>query len=1048
MSIRPADAITEGCRRFSRSCFLAVAGVALIAGIGWWADLEALHSVVHGWASMKPITVVCLVLLGLGGYVIAGRRPDRPAWLAPACGGLAFLGGLQTLAAYAFGVDLGIDSALMPARALSAASAGPFPGRMAHATAVEVLLVAAGILLAQGASRWRKLAAQGLAILGLVVAATAVIGYLYGVGSLYSVTVYSSMALNTAVLGVLLNLALLTAQPGVGFMEVVTSDHLGGVMARRMLPLSVALPIAIGWARLMGQRAGYYTTEFGLALFAMSSVLIFVFLTISTARTLNRVDIAQEEANERFHLAVEGAPSAMIMVDADGMIRLCNGGAARVFGYDRDELLGRSVEVLLPEPLRAGHVAHRAAYWTHPEARSLSRPDLLGLRKDGRTIPVEVVLNPIESAGGAYVLAGVVDVSQRKQAEAARAHLAAIVQSSEDVIISKSLEGTIVSWNFGAEVLFQYSPDEIIGKPIGLLVPDHLLEEEARILARLRAGEHVAHYETVRRRKDGTPVDVSLTISPIFDDRGDIVGASTICHDITARKRAADLLAESEARFRQLAENIQEVFWITSVDKSQLLYVSAAYESIWGRTLESLHAEPASWLQAIHEDDRPRVMRAARERQAKGTYDEEYRIVRPDGSIRWIRDRAYPIRDGNGDVVRIVGVAIDMTQNHKLEDQLRESQKMEAVGQLAGGIAHDFNNLLSVINGNAQLALGELSRNHPAAPCLREIERAGSRATDLVRRILTFSRQEMQDRRVVKMQPVVEEAVKFLRAILPSMIEIRTSIEPDLPSVLIDPVQIHQVIMNLGTNAAHAMNERGVLEIRLARIVVDEDLTRGYPELRPGEHVSLTVSDDGSGMDAATQQRIFEPFFTTKPQGTGTGLGLAVVHGIVRSHEATIAVYSTPGVGTTFRIYFPAVQTDAGEAEADTTAPVRGDGQHVMYVDDEAALVSLVTRMLESLGYEVSGFTSPEAALQEFAARPDDYDLLVTDLSMPGMSGIEVAQRLLRIRPDLPVIVTSGYVRPSDESRALAIGVKAMLLKPNTIRELGTMVHQVFSALR
>lgn len=325
-------------------------------------------------------------------------------------------------------------------------------------------------------------------------------------------------------------------------------------------------------------------------------------------------------------------------------------------------------------------------------------------------------------------------------------------------------------------------------------------------------------------------------------------------------------------------------------------------------------------------------------------------------------------------------------------------------------------------------------------------KRSAVRAADLVRQILAFSRQESALRRAIDLRPVVAEALRLLRATLPALIEIRSEFAPRLPHVVADPTQIHQIIMNLGVNAAQAIGARsGRIQVRLDPILVSLDSTRRSVALTPGRYLQMQVADDGCGMDEATLERVYDPFFTTKPAGQGAGLGLSVVHGIVRAHEGAISVESAPGAGTTFSLYFPAAPT-AAAADSETAPPAsRGRGQRILYVDDEDALVFLAERALQRLGYNVTGHVDPKAALEAFRTQPTDFDFVVTDLSMPGMSGADLAGELLRIRPDIPIVLASGYVRPEDVESAHKQGVRDVILKPNSIDDLARVIARTLS---
>lgn len=502
-------------------------------------------------------------------------------------------------------------------------------------------------------------------------------------------------------------------------------------------------------------------------------------------------------------------------------------------------------------------------------------------------------------------------------------------------------------------------------------------------------------------------------------------------------------LRESEERFRQLAENIDEVFWMTDQAKNTMLYISPAYEKIWQRTCESLYQTPSNWLEAIHPDDRQRVADAAAVKQTRGDYDETYRIARPDGSLRWIRDRAFPIRDRADQVYRIVGTAEDITVRLQLDEQVRQAQKMDAIGTLAGGIAHDFNNIMTVIVGYVELIKMSVTDNPQLLEQMDAVGEASARAVKLVRQILTFSRREKPQRNIMQLGPVIEEALKFLRATIPSTIEFHLMLAGDTPMVLADATQIHQIVMNLGTNAWHAMKERtGRLEVKLENFEIDTDLAESPLHVRPGRYVRLSVSDTGTGMDKATIDRIFEPFFTTKAQGEGTGMGLAVVHGIMKSHDGAITVTSKLGEGTAFHLYFPAHVGELPEEEAQASPIPRGTGECILLVDDEESIVQLNREILTRLGYTVATQTSATEAIAQVRAKPAQFDLMIADLTMRGMTGIDFARQLAQIRPDLPIILVTGYPGSLTSEQVWAAGVRELLLKPATIQSLGTAVHR------
>jgi nitrogen-specific signal transduction histidine kinase/CheY-like chemotaxis protein len=384
-------------------------------------------------------------------------------------------------------------------------------------------------------------------------------------------------------------------------------------------------------------------------------------------------------------------------------------------------------------------------------------------------------------------------------------------------------------------------------------------------------------------------------------------------------------------------------------------------------------------------------------------------------------------------------------QKIALETQLRESQKMQAVGTMAGGIAHDFNNILSAILGNVDLAKQDTPATASASTSLREIEKAGKRARNLVRQILTFSRNEQPRRVAVQLAEVIAETVRMVKVTLPPSIDVRVLESPSLSNVWADATQVEQALLNLCTNAILAIGTaRGTVTIRMGNLhlEVSEGERLG---IAPGDYVRVSVQDTGAGMTAQTVSRIFEPFFTTRQVGQGTGLGLSVVHGIMQTHQGGIDVRSVPGQGSTFDLYFPASEelTEAPAAEVTAAAPIEGGGKHVLYVDDDEALVFLVERVLRRKGFVVTSFSEPLLALETLQQRAGDFDLLVTDYNMPGYSGIELLRAAKQIRPSLAVALASGYVTPEIEQEALNAGANALVYKPNDVNELCETVQRL-----
>lgn len=434
----------------------------------------------------------------------------------------------------------------------------------------------------------------------------------------------------------------------------------------------------------------------------------------------------------------------------------------------------------------------------------------------------------------------------------------------------------------------------------------------------------------------------------------------------------------------------------------------------------------------------------------KNSYVEsEVELVRSDGPLISVWRKEKAIYSENMEFVGSVIYNRDISMLKKaeqerknLESQLQQAQKMEAIGTLAGGIAHDFNNILSAIIGYTEISKMKLPEDDDVQADLDEVFKAGGRAKNLVQQILTFSRQTEKEKKPVQMNLIIKEVLKLLKASLPSTIEIQQDIQSD-SLVFGDPTQLHQVLMNLCTNAAHAMQEKGgVLRVELIDVEIDSEFTITHPDIKPGPYIKLTVSDTGNGMPPEVLDRIFDPFFTTKGEGQGTGMGLSVVHGIVKSYGGTIKAYSEPGKGSTFKVFSPVIERVV-EPEAREEKPIPKGTEHILFVDDELSLVNINKQILESLGYKVTIRTSSIEALELFKTKPGRFDLVITDMTMPKMTGDVFAQKLMAVRQDIPVIICTGFSARIDEEKAKTMGIKAFVSKPILKRDIAVTIRKV-----
>jgi PAS domain S-box-containing protein len=771
---------------------------------------------------------------------------------------------------------------------------------------------------------------------------------------------------------------------------------------------------------------------------------------------------------------LEAAPDAILAVDASGRIVLINAQAERLFGYAREELVGRSVDILVPDAVRRVHAAHRARYLTDPRPRPMGASlELAARRKDGTEFPAEISLSGLRTDGEIIVAAAVRDVTERRQSAEAQHLLATIVNSSHDAIVGKTLDGVITSWNTAATRLYGYPPEETVGHRADMLIPAELRAEEADFLRRTASGQRVEQYQTRRLRKDGTEITVSLTMSPIADSAGEIVGVASVARDISDLQRA-------EAKFRGLLEAAPD--GIVGVDLTgRIALINAQAERLFGYRRSELLGQPMEalvphGLRELHvrhrgrylADPRPRPMGAGMLLAARRKDGTEFPVeislstlATEDGllasaSIRDITERV----DAQAERERLLAVA----ERERLESRLHQSQRLESLGQLAGGVAHDFNNLLGVIlnyasfveeevaNAAAQPAAAQPAAAQPAGaepwPGVRrdveQIRRAAERATELTHQLLAFGRREVVRPRVLNLNHVVAEVEQLLHRTLGEHVQLKTSLAGGLWPVLADPGQLEQVLVNLAINARDAMPGGGTLTVRTANVVIDEDYASVRPGLKTGRHVQLQVTDTGAGMPRHVVERVFEPFFTTKPKGEGTGLGLATVYGIITQAEGHVQFYSEPGHGTTFTALLPATDQLPVETEpaAPSSRPTNG-GETVLVVEDEAALREVTDRILARNGYRVITARHGAEAIDVARHEAGEIHLLITDVIMPEMLGREVAANIRASRPGVRVLYMSGYAHPVLTSQGTLEAGVTLIEKPFTEADLLAKVREV-----
>ena len=614
-----------------------------------------------------------------------------------------------------------------------------------------------------------------------------------------------------------------------------------------------------------------------------------------------------------------------------------------------------------------------------------------------------------------------------------------------DAVMVMELDGTIIDLNPAAERLFGYSRAEMLGsQPAMFRDGERGVQQASTIWSALeRDGRWEGEYGF--RRRDGSHGTADVHVATRYDEQGRPVGMVGVGRDVTERRRVERELAASEERYRLISRSTHDLMYDWDIVAGAIAW-NDAVSTAFRHPPQSVRADLEWWEGQIHPDDRARVVASITGAVASGAeaWTEEYRFRRGTGDYAYVLDRGSFHRDAAGKPVRMVGMMVDLSERRQLEEQLRQAQKMEAVGQLAGGMAHDFNNIMTAVQLHTEFLLEALHATDPRRRDAEEVARAVSRAAGLTRQLLAFSRKQLLSPRLLDLNDTVRETAKMLRRLIGEHIALATALEQDLWPVCADEGQLEQVLLNLALNARDAMPGGGRLEIETANVTLDEGAAAYSAPMAPGAYVRLTVSDTGVGMDAKTRAKVFEPFFTTKPVGEGTGLGLAMVYGIVKQSGGYVWVESAPGKGSTFRIFLPRAPQggDASQVSPAVLVPARG-AETVLLVEDEDAVRGLARRVLQRQGYRVIEARNGREALEAADAHAGEIHLLLTDAVMPELGGLELVTALRARRPGLRVLVVSGYSSDDAERRGRAASGVAFLQKPFTMHQLASVVRAV-----
>jgi len=782
-----------------------------------------------------------------------------------------------------------------------------------------------------------------------------------------------------------------------------------------------------------------------------------------------KTEHALQQSEAKYRNIFENATEGIFQTTLSGQILSANTALAKMAGY------GTAQEMIDFAKIRDMYVNpdDRTKLIRTVEKKGMLQGFETELyRKDGSRFWVSINMHIVrDKEGRIQCLEGTnTDITMRKRAEKelmeSRQELSDIIEFLPDATLVIDKEGRVIAWNRAMEEMTGVTAKEMLGKGnYEYAIPFYGERRPILIDLVLRPDEACERKYVDVRRKDKVLIgeaympalrwgEVYLlgTARTLKDSQGYVIGAIESIHDITGRRKAEDALRESEKEYRSVIENIQDIFYRSNIH-GQLIMGSPSGARMFGYdSIDDMIGMP---LDSLWPDSKERHQLLAKIKAEGRVNDYKAVLRRKDGSTFNAAFTTHFYYDDNGNILGTEGIIRDITERikadeerKKLEIQLAQAQKMEAIGTMAGGIAHDFNNILTAMIGYTELAKSE-EDHEMRNDCLNQVLKASERAKSLVNQILAFSRTREVERKPVQIRPIVKECIKLLRSTIPSTIEILQEIETKPSIVQADSTQIHQILINLCTNSAHAMrNTGGTLKVSLSHKHIDQEWFFLAHRLQAGWYAKLTVQDTGHGIDPAVMDRIFEPFFTTKQQGEGTGLGMSVVYGIIKSYSGAIDVASEPGKGTTVTVYLPLVESLKTASEGYPAEEVQGGHERILLVDDETALVDLGERMLRHLGYQVTTRTSSIEALELFRARHADFDLVITDMTMPNMTGAELAKRMLAIRPDMPIVLCTGYSEIMTEENARALGIRGYVMKPLTRKELGTVIHEALKPIQ
>ena len=758
---------------------------------------------------------------------------------------------------------------------------------------------------------------------------------------------------------------------------------------------------------------------------------------------------ALQRSRNFFQNVFDASGDGMYVTDDMGKITFANRALCQMLDYEHCEFIGMNA------------IDNAAEMYVGPvnntEEQELFSHDFTDpfetayIRKDGTLLIVEsrIANVPVNGKPGAGLIVTLRDITERKCAEEeisrARDFLETLFKTSPDAIIAVDAAGIITAVNDSVYDVYGYHSEELIGQPVTMIprAEEQSQDRHKSLIEQVRKQGIVRNFEEVSQHRDGHQIYIETSVALLQNPDGTSAGAISSTRDITERKRAEDEIKQArdflETTFKMSPDAI-----IVTDDAGLIVSANDSVYDVYGYRPEEIIGQHVSMMPLDDEQSMSKNIALVELVYEQG-------IVRcfettrkhKDGHCIQVETSVALMKDPDGTVLGSISSTRDITDRIRLQDQLRQAQKMEAIGTLAGGIAHDFNNILGAIIGYTELSQHDADCAPQIRNNLDQVLNAAERARNLVKQILAFSRKSQSEVKPLQVHVILKEALKLMRASIPANIEIKIDMADARDVVLAEATQLHQIIVNLCKNAAHAMEKSGgVMTVELNPIVLQDGDVSAYSDLQPGLYVQLTVRDTGMGIELQNLSRIFEPFYTTKDVGKGTGMGLAVVHGIVKSLKGDIKVYSEPGRGTVFNVLLPSQDEDVAAEAVVVREPPRGH-ESVLLVDDELALMDVGAHMLRSLGYQVTAVQQSSEALELFARDPNAFDLVFTDQAMPGLSGFDLAQQVLGLRPDISVILCTGYSDLVTEAAALAAGIKAFVIKPLSRLKIGETIRRV-----